>query len=518
MKAKEIYVMGIDAGTQGVRAALADLSGNIVALSSESYPTYYPGPGRAEQDITEIWQATVPAVKKCLNKAGVSGENVVGICCDGTSSTVIPVKKDGTPLRRAILWMDTRAVKEAEEINATGHPVLKYVGNGDSVEWMTPKSLWLKRNEPELYNTADFIIESTDWFTHKLTGRWTASVCNATCKWNYLRPEGGWNRDFFRKIDLEDIIDKWPKDVLNMSEYVGGLLPQVAEELGLEPGTAVAQGGIDAHIGMFGLNVVEQGRMAAILGTSAVHLVLSEKPLFDPGIWGPYPGAVIPGLWLLEGGQISAGSLIRWFKDYCGYEAVRQAEESGISPYKVIDEQASRVPPGAEGLVVLDHWQGNRTPLRDPLSRGVMAGLSLHHTSAHIARSLYEGISFGTRHVLDNFSKSGQEVKEIHACGGGTKSRLWLKILSSVCGVPVTLTHTTESVCLGGAVCAAVAAGRYKDVKEACAQMVRVKEVIEPDLTWNEAYEFYYNKYLEIYRELRDVLHGLAWNSLKGGE
>lgn len=512
------FVLGIDAGTQGVRAALFDLTGEVTSLAAEPYPIYYPQSGWAEQDILEIWQATVKAVNHCLRQAAVPKERIVGVCCDGTSSTVIPVKYDGTPLRRAILWMDGRAVKEAEDIAATGHPVLKYTGGTDSVEWMAPKALWLKRNETEIYDNAGLIIESADWLTHQLTGRWTASICNATCKWNYLKRSGGWDRSFFQQIGLEELLAKWPQDVLDLSERVGSLTPQAAEALGLPAGIAVAQGGIDAHIGMIGMNVITPGRMAVILGTSVVHLVLAEQPLYDPGIWGPYPDAVLPDLWLLEGGQISAGSLINWYKDYFGGNAVRIAEKSGESVYQVIDSQAARIGPGAEGLVVLDHWQGNRTPWRDPLSRGVIAGLSFSHTPAHILRGIYEGISFGTRHILENFSRSGSGVSEIYACGGGTKSRLWLNIMSSVCGIPITLTDTTESVCLGGAICAAVAADCFCDIGEACRRMVKVKEVVEPDLSVKEAYDFYYRQYLQVYAGLKETLHELALANLKGGD
>ncbi len=503
------YVIGVDAGTQGARAALVDLHGEIVSLAAHSYPTHYPQPGWAEQDMAEIWRASVTAVRQCLRQVPLRKEQVVGICCDGTSSTVVPVTREGLPLRRAILWMDGRSVEEAGCINATRHPVLKYVGGSDSVEWMVPKALWLKRHEPRLYEAA-MIVESTDWFIRRLTGRWTASACNATCKWNYARPAGGWDRRFFRQIGLEDLLDKWPQDVLFMSERAGSLTETAAEELGLPAGIAVAQGGIDAHTGMIGLNAVTPGRMSMILGTSVVHLVLSESPLYDPGIWGPYPEAVLPGLWLLEGGQVSAGSLIKWYRDHLGAAAVASAEREGRSPYEILDEQAGRIPPGAEGLIVLDHWQGNRTPLRDPLSRGAVVGLDLHHTPLHILRAIYEGISFGTRHVLETFARSGTRVTELYACGGGSKSRLWLSILSSACGVPIVLTHTAESVCLGGAICAAVAAGRFRDIREAGREMVRIKETIEPDLSLGDAYDFHYDKYLRVYSGLKETLHELA--------
>mgnify|MGYP005843141811 CR=1 FL=1 len=492
----EYYVMGIDAGTQGVRVALVDLTGVIVSLADEAYPIYYPRPGWAEQEIGEIWRSTVKAVRRCLGEASIGKDRVIGICCDGTSSTVIPVTETGTPLRRAILWMDGRAVEETEAINATSHPILRYAGGAESVEWMVPKALWLKRHEPRTYEEARYIVESTDWLTHKLTGRWTASLCNATCKWNYLRPLGGWDRSFFAAIGLEDLLVKWPQDVLPMSALVGPLSEGAAVELGLSPGIAVAQGGIDAHMGIFGLNALAPGRMAMILGTSVVCLALSAEPFYHPGLWGPYPEAVLPGLWLLEGGQVSAGSLVKWYRDHMGGTAVLEAERRGLSAYQLLDEEARRIPPGAEGLVVLDHWQGNRTPLRDPLSRGVISGLTLHHTPAHILRAIYEGICFGTRQIIEVFTSEGHKIEDMYVCGGGSRSRLWLEILSSVCRRPIVLTHTAESVCLGDAICAAVAAGAFKDLREAAEAMVKIKEVIEPESGTGEVYDFFYDSWV----------------------
>lgn len=435
MTPKPPYVIGIDSGTQSLRSGIFDLEGNPVVFATKEYPTYFPKPGWAEQEAEDWWTATVTTVRSCLETSGINPADVIGISVDGTSSTVVPVGPKGEPLRRAILWMDSRAHRQVEVIAATRHPVLKYVGGQDAVEWMVPKVLWLKENEPEVYARASKIVESTDWLTWKLSGEWTASVCNATCKWNYVPTEGGWQPDFFAAIGLDDVLTKWPTRVLFMGDKVGQLTKEAANELGLLPGITVGQSGIDAHAAMFGLNVVRPGRLALIIGSSTVHLALSSKPVFDPGIWGPYPEAVVRNTWLIEGGQVSTGSVVNWLRDNFAYREECEAKESGKNVFEVLDGKAAALPPGAEGLVLLDYFQGNRTPLRDPLARGMVWGLSLKHGLAHLLRAVYEATAFGTRHILDTFAASDFHVNEIYACGGGTKSKLWLKIHADVCGI-----------------------------------------------------------------------------------
>jgi len=501
------YVLGVDSGTQGVRAQLYDLDGCCVGSAQRDYGVSFPFPGWAEQDPLEVWNALTHAVRECVSRSGVPKHHIVGICCDGTSSTVLAVDRLGKPLRPAILWMDSRAVDQVKTIASSCHPVLKYVGGQDAVEWMTPKALWLKECEPETYRDAFRLIETTDWFVYKMTGQWTASLCNSTCKWNYVSRDGGWSTEFLELIGLGDVLEKWPDVVLPMGTRVGTLLSDAADELGLEPGTCVAEGGIDAHVGMLGLGVTEPGSVAIVLGTSAVQMALSECPVFHPAIWGPYPDAVVPNLWLIEGGQVSAGSILAWFRDNLATDAVAEARELGVSAFQVLDNLASAVPPGANGLVVLDHFQGNRTPLRDPLARGAMVGLSLSHGKGHIVRAIYESLAFGTRHIFESWSSSGFGVTHAFASGGGSRSRMWLSTLASVCRMPVTLTVDSQAGCLGSAICASVAAGENRSLGDAAARMVRAKETVEPDPSLFGVYDFYYDKYLRSYDGLRSIMH-----------
>lgn len=505
---EQALVMGIDSGTEGIRAVLCDLQGREVASASCGYPTSFPAPGWAEQRPEDWWRALVASVRGACEKLGPdAGARVVGLCLDGTCSTVVAAKEDGTPLADAILWMDTRAHREVEIIRQTHHPVLKYSGGEDAVGWMVPKALWLKRERPELYARAEKLVESLDWMTFRLTGEWTASMCNATDAWNYATPMGGWPEDFFRQLGLEDVLEKWPQRVLFMGDLAGRLTEEAAAQLGLRPGTPVAEGGIDAHMGMLGMGIAEPGVMGVTIGSSTVHLVFSPEEKCVDGIWGPYPEIILRKQWLLQGGQNSTGSVVRWFKDHLAAQSQLEAARTGDSLYAILDRKAASVPPGSEGVTVLEYWQGNRSPWSDPLATGAIWGLTLSHREEHVFRAVMEGAAFGTRLILERLRESGVEVRELRACGGGIKSALWLQIHADVCGLPIAVAPTAECAALGGAMCAAVAAGYYPTVEAAVGAMSSVARRVEPDMQTHALYEAPYRRYLDTYKALAPLMH-----------
>ncbi len=504
------YVFGIDIGTQSLRAGLFDLEGRPLVFVTREYPVRHPRPGWAEQDPGQWWDALVTTVRECVKRSGVEPSEIVALSLDNASCTVVAIDAGGEPLRPALLWMDVRAHDQANRVTATHDPILRYVGNIESPEWMIPKAMWIKENEPEVYGQADKIVESIDWLNYKLTGRWVGCMNNVTCKWNYATPEGGWSPDLLRQLGVEDLHDRWPAEILPVAEAVGPLLPSVAETLGLSPTTQVIQGAIDAYAGSIGLDTLRPGRLALITGSSTCHLAVSEEALFDSMSWGPYPDAVVPGLWILEGGQVSTGSIVKWFVDQFAYREQLEASERDTSAYEILDKDASAIPPGSEGLVLLDYWQGNRSPLRDPLARGVVWGLSLKHSRAHVFRAIYEGTAYGTRHILEDLANAGFECTEMYACGGGTKSELWMQIHADVCQLPIFIPEVQEAMTLGSAICAAVGSGHYSSLAEAAEQMVRVETKVEPDPSMKEVYDFYFQKYVASYPQLKDLMHEVS--------
>jgi ribulose kinase len=329
-------------------------------------------------------------------------------------------------------------------------------------------------------------------------------------KWNYVRPNGGWSAKMLAAVGLDDLPTKWPARIVPLGGGEATISRAAAAALGLRPGTPVAQGGIDAYLGMLGLGAVGAGDLAMIMGSSTCHLAMSASPLLGSGMLGCYPDAVVEGLYTLEGGQTATGSILNWYRQHFAGNEAAEAERTGRSVYEILDAQAAAVPPGCEGLVCLDHWQGNRCPLKDPRSRGVFMGLTLSHGPAHLFRSIYEATAFGTRYILDDLASHGFAVKRLFAGGGGAKSRLWLQIHADVLNRSIVLPREAEACALGAALVAAVHAGHYPDLDTAAGQMVQTAAVVEPRAEVVRVYEEAYGRYRGVYPALRELIHGVG--------
>lgn len=508
------YFIGIDIGTGGARTGIFDREGNAVVFCAEPVDLLIPHSGWAEQDPDEWWRALCTSCKNAVEKSGIAPQDIKGLSVDTTCCTVMFSGDDMVPLRPAIMWMDMRAADQAKAITDSGHDALKYNGYGPvSAECLPAKTLWVKQNEPELYNRATRVYECTDWIMYKLTGRYTASLNCASCRWYYNSREEGYPVDFYNTIGLDDLIEKLPADVLPMGECAGTLLADSAAEMGLCAGIPIGEGGADAFVGVIGLNAVDNGKMALITGSSHLHVALIDEEMHSKGMWGTYPDAIIPGKHMLEGGQTSTGSIVNWIKNQlCGYYAI-QAEKEGIGVYDILNREAEKLPVGAEGLVALDFFQGNRTPHVDPNVRGMIYGLSLGHTPAHIYRAVVEAICFGTKAIIDVFEQAGFRPNGIVISGGVVKSKFWLQTHADVCDVPIIVPKETEAPCLGSAILGAVAAGAYPDIVTAAANMTGVAYVVEPNHEKHKEYLFYYEKYRELYEMSKDWMHEVTEHS-----
>jgi FGGY-family pentulose kinase len=495
------FVLGIDAGTGSLRAGLFDLQGNPLGFYDQEYATHYPLAGWAEQHPDEWWSALVTAVRGCLAKSGVQGEHVIGLAIDAPCDILL-TNATGIPLTESIMWMDLRATAQARQLTETRDPVLRYCGNDVPAEWPVPKALWLKQQQPTLWERATFLVEQMGWLTWRLTGEWAIPLNSAAAKWHYranadVSTSAGWPVGLLRSVGLEDLPSKVPGTVLPMGGKAGELTTAAASALGLRAGIAVSMSGIDAHAGMIGMNVLAPGTLALITGTSTCQLVQSPGPVVDPGLWGPFEDAVISGEWTIEAGQASTGGTVRWLLDTLG-----GALPTGSERYVAADTAAAAVQPGADGLTVLDFWQGSRTPIKDPTARGTIWGLTTAHGPGHLLRAVYEGTAYGNRHILDKLQTLGVPTQRIVACGGGTRSALWLQILADVAGVPISLTSVPDAVSLGSAICAAVGAGAFTDLRTAGQAMVHPGQVMEPDPATQAIYDEGYARYRETYAAL----------------
>ncbi|MDR1292326.1 MAG: xylulose kinase [Clostridiales Family XIII bacterium] len=505
---KPEYVLGIDMGTTSVKVGVFDTSGAVVASADAAYPLYTPRSGWAEQDPDEWWAAVCKATRELVDNAGVNPSEIIGMGVDTTCCTVMFADEDMNILRPAIMWMDVRASKQAKAITATDDPALKYNGYGNvSAESMPAKVLWVKENEPDIYGKAANIFECTDWLVYKLTGRLTASIDTTSARWYFDRPNGGWPVSLYESVGLGDVLNRFPKDVLDMGTNVGPLTKEAATGLGLAEGIPVAEGGADAFVGMVGLNVVRPGSIAMITGTSHLHLGLTDTELHAKGIWGSYPDAVVPGLQLIEGGQTSTGAIVDWIKTNfgAGFEAAAKAQGKRIFAY--LDDEAAKLPIGAEGLIALDYFQGNRTPYVDPDVRGMFYGFSLKHGPVHMHRAVLEAICYGTETIMQSFRDGGMAPDGIYIAGGAVKSRFWTQMHADVSNLPIFVPDVTEAPCLGSAILGSIACGYYSGIPEAADKMVTIRETIEPDAEAHEAYRFYHAMYKRAYEESMNWMH-----------
>jgi ribulose kinase len=295
--------------------------------------------------------------------------------------------------------------------------------------------------------------------------------------------------------------------VLDIGTPVGGLRRAVAEELGLKPDTPVAEASVDAYAGALGLGVVEPGTIALITGSSHVIIAQSAEPVHDPGFWGAYTDAMIPGQYTIEAGQASTGSIVAWFKNQLAGGVVDDGQQRGIDAYELLAEMARAVPVGSDGLLVLDYFQGNRSPHTDPRARGCVSGLSLSHGLGHLYRAIIEGICYGTEDILRTMREREFVPKLNVVSGGPARSELWMQMHADVSNVPISFTKVSEGPVLGAAIQASVGAGIHSDLATAANSMVHRARTIEPDAARHEEYRFWVDRYRELYPAIRDVQH-----------
>lgn len=504
------YVIGIDAGTAAIKAGLYDLQGHALAYGVAEYGTAFPHAGWAEQSPDDWWRGLVAAVRSCLAQARVRPEEVIALSADATTCTMVLLDKQGTPIGPALLWMDVRAAEEAQEIFASGDDALCYSLAGVNAEWMPPKMLWIKRHQPERYAQAHHVVEYADWLGYQLTGRLALNINTVTQRWFYGSTGNGWPLGFFEQIGLGDLHTKFPNDVLPLGTQLGGLTSQAAAALGLHAGIPVAVNGGDAFVSLLGLGVTQPGDLGMIAGTSNVHAGLSTERFHTPGIFGAYPDAVLPGTCLVEGGQVTTGAILAWFRNHFAKDLVAQGQANGMSAYPLLEAEAAQIPIGSDGLIVLDYFQGNRTPHTDSLARGAVWGLSLQSSRGHVYRAIMEGIAYGTRDILETFKRNNYIVKRIVACGGATRSPLFMQIYADVTGVSIALTEETEATLLSSAILAAYSAGAFPSLVEASQQMVRPTTSYSPDSERHARYTTFYNLYTETYPHMRDLMHRMS--------
>lgn len=486
-------LVGIDIGTNSLRVGFYDKEGHNLGFSVKEYHTCHPHYAWAEQKPKDWMDALQAALSEGMKQNQIMPEQILGMSTGTTCCSVILSDKAGNPVRDCILWMDVRASKEAEEIAEVTKEHL-------SAEWMPCKLLWLKRNEPDNYRKAEVFCECQDWITYQLTGIWSVNI-NTACNWGYNSEEGGFPKWFYDKLELSEALDKFPsKQCFAVGDRIGCLTKEAAKFLGLLPDTIVAQGGVDSSIGILGMGVYESGKVALMTGSSNLAMLLTDHMMFGGSTINVGPNHLLNGYYTSFRGQVSSNSIIEWFKnEFC--------KDILWGFYQEMEEEAEKIPVGSEGLLVLDYWQGNRHPYFDTKVRGLMYGLSLNHTRAHMYRAIMEGISYGTENLLDQFREAGFDVKEINISGGTTNSDLFLQIQADVSNININIPEDCQSVCMGAAICVAAACGIYPTLPDAVKHMVRYRKTVKPNRQNYEIYHKMFLQYQKLYPTLKNWMH-----------
>jgi ribulokinase len=499
------YMIGLDGGTEGLRVGVFDRVGTPLVFVRTAYETNFARPGWAEQNPEDWWQATVTGIRDALAAIGATGSDVASITVAATSCTVVCLDDSGQPLRPAIIWMDVRAEAEAQEIAESGSPALRLSGlKHASAEWLPSKALWLARHQPDIYANTTWLAEYTDYLTWRLSGRKVASQNTAAIRAYYDLENGGWARELYERVGLDDLVDKLPETVIPMGQSVGKLSATAQEDLGLPATVTVVMGGADAFVAQVGLGVVNPGAMALITGSSHLLLLQTHERVHGLGTFGGYVGAVVDGQYTVEGGQTSSGSMIGWFR------RVLQGDDVSDDLFDRMTELARTLEPGSDGVLVLDHFQGNRTPYVDANSRGVIAGLTLSHGPEHIFRAMLESVCFGTENTIRRFREQGHAIDRVVVCGGAANSSFWLQLHADISGLPIEVTTVAEAATLGAAILGAVGAGVYPTLDEAVTAMVHGDHIVEPNLANHVRYQPLFEAYTRTYELMMPVLHDLA--------
>jgi FGGY-family pentulose kinase len=528
--AQRVFV-GVDVGSASVRAGVFDRAGRRRGFAVRPIAQFHPTANVVEQSSADIWRQTCDAVRDAVAAARVAPQAVAAIGFDATCSLVavgpgdtpVSVAADGDPARDIVMWMDHRAGSEQAAINATHDAALAYVGGEVSIEMELPKVLWLRRRFPERYAAVERFFDLADYLVWRSCGADTASVCTLTCKWNYLAHERRFPDSLLRACELADLLDKVPARVLPLGSAAGTLTPEAAALLGLPPSTVVATGIIDAHAGGLALvGAQPEGSLALIGGTSNCHMVSSRDPIMVPGVWGPYFGAMIPQLWLNEGGQSAAGALLDWTVRQCeAWPQVQAASErEGRSVYAVLNDWArdlvgrERLP--TRNLHVLPDHHGNRSPRADPNARGAVLGLTLE-TGPDAAARLYlatiQALAYGTRHIVDAMNAAGHRIERIVMCGGGTRNALLMQEHADALGRDIHLVEEEDAVTLGAALLAATASGAFATLPQAAAAMVRPGGRVAARPAPRDFHDDKYRVYLQLYDDQQRCLEAMArWN------
>lgn len=487
-------IMTIDIGATSVKVILFDAAGRICASSGREYTLIHNGELRVELQPEVYWDTLRRCVADILAASEARPEDIRIITVSTQGETFVTLDAHGQAMGNAIIWIDSRAADEADQIrDRFGRDAFfQTTGLGEiSAIWPACKYLWLKRHEPQRFSSTRKFLLLQDYIIYRLTGEFVCELTNASsCGYLNINTAAWWPQMMqFIGVEPEHFGRLVPS-----GSVVGPLHPQAAEQLGLSARTVVATGAQDQTASALGGGNIRPGILTETTGTALALIRTIDEPRFDLDANINYVPHSVPDRFIALAVSQTAGMVLKWFKDtFCAPEIAAAGE--GV--YTLLDDMAARVAPGCDGLTVSPHFSGKLFPETDPNLRGVFRGVSLHHTKAHFIRAIMESVAFMLRENIEYLDAAYGPAEVVISLGGGARSRLWNQIKASVLNTPVDLLECSESPSLGSAMLAAVAIGAARDIAEACGRFARVKERVEPDPVQVEVYSEVYREFLK---------------------
>ena len=501
-------LLGIDIGTYSSKGVLCTPAGDVLETHVVDHGLSLPRPGWAEQDADAVWWNDLVRICRVMTGGRYSGEDIGAVAVSAIGPCLLPVDAEGRPLRPGILYgIDTRASDEIDWLNqhVGEQEMFDLGGMALTSQAIGPKILWLRNHEPEVHARTHKMLTASSYLTFRLTGeyvidRHTGAHFNPLVDIHTLEWDARFAASIVDPAKLPEL--RWA------TEIAGTVTANAAGETGLNAGTPVTAGTVDAAAEALSVGVVEPGDLMIMYGTTMFFILVTDRPIPDPRVWAT--GFVVPGTYDVAGGMATTGALTRWFRDEFGMLEVAAEAGGGPNAYAALASIAGEIPAGADGLICLPYFAGERTPINDPEARGVFAGLTLSHTRAHLYRALLEGTAFGVRHNLETLREIGAKPRRIVAVGGGAGNRLWLRIVSDVAGVEQVVPVRTIGAAYGDAFLAGLASGIIPDLGALARDWVQVDEVLAPTPSETGRYDAYYQVYRSLYEHARGDLHALS--------
>jgi sugar (pentulose or hexulose) kinase len=474
------YLLGIDAGTTSVKAAIFTADGRCIGMSRKEYQLDTPNSDQAQLNPNIYWQACVHTVNEAVKQAGINVEQIQGLSVSSQGETIIALDAKGNPIYPALVWLDNRAMLQAKKLaKIFNAKVYGYTGIPEIVPtWSACKILWIKENEPDIFARTNKFLLVQDYLIFRLTGKYftDGSVSSTTLYFNIMR--NNWWEEVLYAIGIN--AEQLP-EIVSPGTIIGRVSSVAAYELGLSINTQVICGGMDQSVGAIGAGNYQSGIISETTGAALTIQATISDPMIDTEKLIPVYFHSVPKKFLFVPVCPTAGMAFKWFRDQFGQQEISFAENQGTDSYDLMTRMAETIPAGSDGLVMLPHLMGSFSPDPNPLTRGSFTGFTLSHTRAHFVRALMEGVGFMLKQNIQTIEKAGIKINEVVSTGGGARSRLWNKIKSNILDKPLVTLHNEETALIGNAILAGVACGIYKTIDQGGNAMIARNERILPD-------------------------------------